>query len=152
MHFAVLILCLDIQENTFCITFKKTTGINFFFWKRTTFLIRNKTWGVLSNMEYVKKKKISPPTATHLSPVNIQKQPSFSVIIWCIYLITYQCYFVPLEVCTGVLGEFRQNYSADFWWLMYPLLQAKLLTKGIMLVQSYIKSHNYYYLQRKTGT
>lgn len=75
IHFAVLILCLYIQENAFCITtFQKNTGVNYFK-KRTTFLIRNKAWGVLSNMEQVKK-KISPPTATHLSPVNIQEQPS----------------------------------------------------------------------------
>lgn len=115
IHFAVLILCLYIQENAFCITtFQKNTGVNYFK-KRTTFLIRNKAWGVLSNMEQVKKKNLSSHCNTSQSCEYPRAALSFSVIIWCNYLITYQCYFVPLEVCTGVLGEFRQNYSADFW-------------------------------------
>lgn len=115
MHFVVLILCLHIQENVSVTQHFKKYRSEFFFNKRATFLIRNKAWGVPFNMEQVLKNNLSSHCNTSQSCEYPRVTPSFSVIICFNYLITYQCYFVPLEVCTGVLGEFTQNHSADFW-------------------------------------
>lgn len=77
----------------------------FFFARRTIFLIRNRAWDMLSNMEQVKNFSL------HCNTSQSWEQPtgscylwlSLSVRIWWNDLITCQRYFVPPEVCTGVI-------------------------------------------------